>query len=127
MTEAKNKFSDQEIDIILYLPEGIIANFNNNTRNFLNYRSYDDNIVSSNHVNHFLKIKTDEVDCLDCPIEIDVDIHHEDDGIIINKEGIDIKVDSSSLKINKNGLKANSPAVKVNIDNNGIQIKSDEN
>ena len=38
MTEAKNKFSDQEIDIILYLPEGIIANFNNNTRNFLNYR-----------------------------------------------------------------------------------------
>ena len=127
MTEAKNKFSDQEIDIILYLPEGIIANFNNNTRNFLNYRSYDDNIVSSNHVNHFLKIKTDEVDCLDCPVEIDVDIHHEDDGIIINKEGIDIKVDSSSLKINKNGLKANSPAVKVNIDNNGIQIKSDEN
>ena len=127
MTEAKNKFSDQEIDIILYLPEGIIANFNNNTRNFLNYRSYDDNIVSSNHVNHFLKIKTDEVDCLDCPVEIDVDIHHEDDGIIINKEGIDIKVDSSSLRINKNGLKANSPAVKVNIDNNGIQIKSDEN
>ena len=127
MTEAKNKFSDQEIDIVLYLPEGTIANFNNNTRNFLNYDTYDDNIVSSRLVNHFLKVRTDEVECLDCPLEIDVDIQHDDDGIIINKDGIDIKVDSSSLKINKNGLKANSPAVKVNIDNNGIQIKSDEN
>ncbi len=125
ITEAKNKFSDQEVDVIFYLPEGIIAYFNNNVQNFLNYRTYDENIVSSKHTKHFLKIMTDEVDCLDCPFEIDLDIHHDDDGIIINKEGIEVKVDSSSLRINKNGLKANSPEVKVNIDNNGIKIKSD--
>ena len=127
ITEAKNKFSDQEVTVILRLPEGIIANFNNNTKSFLSYHSYDDNIVSSNQVNHFLKIITDDVECLDCPEELDDDILGNADGININEDGIQVKVDSSSLKINKNGLKANSPAVKVNIDNNGIQIKSEEN
>ena len=124
-TEAKNKFSDQEVDIILYLPEGIIANFSNNTKSFLNYRTYDGNIVSSKHANHYVEIKQDEVECLDCPTEIDVDIHNDNNGIKINDEGIEVKVDSSSLKINRNGVKAGSPEVKVNIDKNGIQVKSD--
>jgi phage shock protein PspC (stress-responsive transcriptional regulator) len=124
-TNAKNKLSDQEITAILYLPEEIIVNFNNNTKDFLNYHSYDGNIVSSNQTNHFLKIKTDDVECLDCPNEIDIE--DGNNGIKINEEGINIKVDSSSLKINKNGLKANSSEVKVNIDSNGILIKSDNN
>ncbi|WP_338358288.1 PspC domain-containing protein [Yeosuana marina] len=125
-TEAKNKFSDQEVAVILYLPEGIIANFNHNTRSFLNYRTYNGNIVSSNDSDHFLKIIEDDVECLDCP-EIDVSIEGEKDGIKINNDGIEVKVDSSSLKINNKGLKATSPEVKVNIDNNGINIKSDTN
>jgi len=124
-TEVKNKFSDQEIVVILYLPEGIIVNFNNNTKNFLNYRTHDGNIVSSDYTNHFLKVITDDVECLDCPDDIDIDIQNDDDGIKINKEGIEVKVDSSSLRINNNGIKANSPDVKVNIDNQGIQIKTD--
>ncbi len=126
-TEVKNKFSDQEVEVLLYLPEGIIANFNNNTKSFLNYRSYDDNIVSSKHANQFLKIITDDVECLDCPDNIDVDIHHNDDGVIINGNGIAVKVDSSSLQINRKGLKANSPEVKVNIDADGIKIKTENN
>tara|TARA_R110001583_G_scaffold139104_5_gene291213 strand:- start:936 stop:2753 length:1818 start_codon:yes stop_codon:yes gene_type:complete len=126
-TEVKNKFSDQEVEVLLYLPEGIIANFNNNTKSFLNYRTYDDNIVSSKHANQFLKIIADAVECLDCPDNIEVDIHHKDDGIIINKDGIAVKVDSSSLQINNKGLKANSPEVKVNIDANGIKIKTENN
>jgi phage shock protein PspC (stress-responsive transcriptional regulator) len=126
-TEVKNKFSDQEITVILYLPEDVIVNFNNNTKSFLNYRTYDGNIVSSEYANHFLKVITDDVECLDCPAEMDIDIQNGDNGININEEGINIKVDSSSLRINKNGLKANSSDVKVNIDSNGIQIKSDTN
>ncbi|MFH4964066.1 PspC domain-containing protein [Gaetbulibacter sp. M235] len=126
-TDIKNKFSDQEITAILYLPENVIVNFNNNTKNFLNYRTYDGNIVSSSQTNHFLKIKTDEVECLDCPLDVDADLQDGDDGIKINEEGIKIKVDSSSLRIDKNGLKANSSDVKVNIDSNGIQIKSENN
>ncbi len=125
-TEAKNKFSDQEVAVILYLPEGIIANFNSNTQSFLNYRTYNGNIVSSNDSDHFLKIIEDDVECLDCP-EIDVSIEGEKDGIKINNDGIEVKIDSSSLKINNKGLKATSPEVKVNIDNNGINIKSDTN
>lgn len=124
-TEAKNKFSDQEVDIVLYLPEGIIAHFSNNTKSFLNHRTYDGNIVSSKHANHYVKIKQDDVDCLDCPADIDVDIHNENNGIKINDEGIEVKVDSNRLKINRNGVKAGSQDVKVNIDSNGIQIKSD--
>jgi phage shock protein PspC (stress-responsive transcriptional regulator) len=126
-TDVKNKFSDQEITATLYLPEGIFVNFNNNTKDFLDYSTHDGNIVSSNQTNYFLKVITDDVECIDCPNEIDLDIEDGNNGIKINEDGINIKVDSSSLKINKNGLKANSTDVKVNIDSNGIQIKSDNN
>ena len=127
-TEAVNKFSDQEVLIVLYLPEDIVVNFNKNTRHFLSYRSYDgDILIPSNQTNHFLKVKTDEVECLDCPIEIDIDVENDQDGIKINNDGIEVKLDSSSLKINNKGLKATSPEVKVNIDNKGINIKTETN
>jgi phage shock protein PspC (stress-responsive transcriptional regulator) len=126
-TDFKNKFRDQQVEVILYLPENMIVKFNNNTKSFLSYNWSNNSIVSSNEANHFLKVITDDVECLDCPVGIDVDIQNDDDGIQINEEGLKIKVDSNIVSIDKNGLKANSSEVKVKIDNNGIQIKTDNN
>ncbi|WP_142785531.1 PspC domain-containing protein [Changchengzhania lutea] len=127
-TDPDNKFSDQEITIILHLPEGSVVNFNKNTKSYLNYRKYNDNIVSSNDVSHYLKIEEDDIACLDCPseYEIDVDLEDDDGSLKIDNDGLEVTVDSSGLVIDKNGLKANSETVRVNIDQNGISIKSDD-
>ena len=126
-TGFKNKFRDQQVEVILYLPEEMIVKFNKNTKSFLSYNWSNNSIVSYNEADHFLKIVSDDVECLDCPVGIDVDIHDDEDGIKINEDGVEIKVDSNIVSINKKGIKANSSEVKVKIDNNGIQIKSDNN
>jgi phage shock protein PspC (stress-responsive transcriptional regulator) len=131
-TDTQNKFSNQEIYIILYLPEGTIVDFSGNTQSFLDYHRYNGNIVTSNNANHVLKILEDDIECLDCPIEeedykVEVDLQDEDSSLKINDEGLEISVDSANLTINKNGVKVNSDDVKVNIDEDGITIKSKDN
>jgi len=126
-TDFNNKFRDQKVEVILYLPENMIVKFNNNAKSYLSNNWSNNSIVSYDQANHFLKVITDDVECLDCPIETDWEIDNDEDGIKINEEGLKIKVDSNIVSIDKNGIKANSSEVKVKIDNNGIQIKSDDN
>jgi phage shock protein PspC (stress-responsive transcriptional regulator) len=126
-TDFNNKFRDQKVEVILYLPENMIVKFNNNAKSYLSNNWSNNSIVSYDQANHFLKVITDEIECLDCPIETDWEIDNDEDGIKINEEGLKIKVDSNIVSIDKNGIKANSSEVKVKIDNNGIQIKSDDN
>ncbi len=124
-TNPENKFSDQELNITLYLPIGCVVNFNNNTKDFLNFDTYDDNIVASRHANHYLKIAEDSVLCDDCTedeFEVDIDTPN----VNINENGIEIKSGNNNLKIDENGIKAESKKVKVNMDANGINIKSEK-
>ena len=117
-TNAKNKFSDQEIVVVLNLPEGSVVKFSNNTRRYLNHS------IASNYVNHYLNVVEDGIECNDCEddeFDIDVDIPN----IKIDENGIEIKADKSSLKINDKGINAESEEVKVKIDSDGINIKSD--
>ncbi|WP_308991166.1 PspC domain-containing protein [Mariniflexile litorale] len=117
-THSKNKFSDQEIVVILYLPEGAVVKFNNNTKHYLNNR------IASNYINQYLNVDEDGVICKDCDndeFEVDIDTPN----IKINENGIEIKGEKSSLKINDSGINAESEEVKVKIDGDGINIKSD--
>ncbi len=69
LTDLKNKFKDQDITIIILLPEGTTFNLNRNTRNFISgYRS-SRNIISFSDVNHIYQVTNDEVECLDCKEE----------------------------------------------------------
>ena len=70
-TNAKNKFSDQEIVVVLNLPEGCVVKFSNNTRRYLNHN------IASNYVNHYLNVVEDGIECNDCEddeFDVDVDI-----------------------------------------------------
>ena len=72
ITDATNKFSDQHIEIVLYLPEGTIFFANDNTNRFhQNYSSTND-ILKSGMEEHYLKVIEDDVECLDCIIESEV-------------------------------------------------------
>ena len=124
-TNPVNKFSDQELLITLYLPEGCVVNFNNNTKEYLYYDTYDGNIVASKHANHYLKIAEDSVLCDDCTedeFEVDIDTPN----VNIDENGIEIKSDSTNVKIDENGINAESNKVKVTIGTNGINIKSNK-
>lgn len=126
-TDSENKFSDQEIVVFLYLPEGSVANFSKNTKSYLNYYSRSGNIVQQKYANHHIKILEDAVECLDCPIEDEDDdfsIKVNTSKVKIDENGIEIKADDASLKIDTNGLKAEAEDVKVKIDSDGINIES---
>ena len=130
-TPAKNKFSDQEVVVILYLPEGSIANFNNNTKPFLNHRTYNGNIVSSSDADHYLQITEDGIKCLDCPVEkspsINIDVHDDDSSVKLDSTGLEIKDEDVNIKVNRKGISGEDDAIKVKIDSDGINIKSKDN
>jgi len=127
-TSTENKISDQKVDVILYLPEHSVVYFNSTTKNHLNYRSYDGNLISRDDTNHYMKILYDDAACLNCPTDEDdyeFDVNVQTPQIKIDDHGIEIKSGDGHLKIDEHGIKAESDDVKVNINSEGVQIKQD--
>tara|TARA_B100000378_G_scaffold115581_1_gene92724 strand:+ start:115 stop:1887 length:1773 start_codon:yes stop_codon:yes gene_type:complete len=75
-TPAETMFSDQEIMIVLYLPEGTTLLAEENTASYhLNY-SYNGNILLQGQEGHFLTIGHKETICKTCPVEEKDDDDH---------------------------------------------------
>lgn len=70
-TDAKNKYSEQEVRIILYLPEGTILYTDQNLSKYNKYSSRYNNILHNVEYQHYLKVLKDDVECLDCAEEIE--------------------------------------------------------
>ncbi len=129
-TEFDNKFSDQEVEIILYLPEGAIIKADKNTYSFHRNSSYYNDILDNGMEEQYLKIISDDVICLDCnddDFKVKINMKNETSGLRIDDEGIEINGENSSLKIDDEGVKAKSESVNINIDENGIEITTDNN
>jgi len=122
-TNVENKYRDQEVEFIIYLPEGTILWADENTYSYhRNDRRYHD-ILDNGDEEQFLLIKKDDTYCLDCPAskvnfeykssnnnwEDDVNNNFNEDGsseeednhIIINVDGLDINLneDAESVKV----------------------------
>jgi phage shock protein PspC (stress-responsive transcriptional regulator) len=127
-TNSKNKYSDQEVVLTLYLPEGTIIKCSDNSKTFFYYNKYQGTIITYNDVNHFLKILDNDIECLDCPIEedfeVDVDVKDENNTIKINKNGLEIKADDAEIIINSSGVKAKTEDVNIDINSDSLNIKS---
>ncbi|MFD0989775.1 PspC domain-containing protein [Mariniflexile jejuense] len=117
-TLAKNKFSDQEIEVTLQLPEGSVVKLGDNTTHYLGHE------LHSNHVNKYLNITEDGVKCDDCEDD-EFEINIDSPNVIIDENGIEIKSDNNTIKIDNNGIKAESEDVKLNINKNGVNVKSE--
>ncbi|WP_299781793.1 PspC domain-containing protein [uncultured Formosa sp.] len=134
LTDYKNKYREQNVQIIIFLPEGTYINFNKNTRTFLNHKRSPDNIISYDNANHTVKILNDAIECLNCDdIEeddhedlIDLNINNGNGSLKINSDGVKIKNDEVDIQIGNTGVKAQSSEVNVNIDENGINITTDD-
>ena len=112
LTDADNKFRDQDVKIIVYMPEESVIYSDKSTRNYRSWR-YSTDIISRGKENHYLKIlENNDAKCLDC----------EDEESII-----EIKDDESSLEVDRNKIEYKDEEVKATIDSSGITIKSTGN
>ncbi|RSK39121.1 PspC domain-containing protein [Mangrovimonas spongiae] len=126
-TAFKSKFRDQEVEVTLYLPEGLTLYADDNTYSFHRNSSYYNDILHNDMEEHYLKVMDDELQCLDCDdedFEVNIDIKKKDKGVIINGDSLEIKGDKSLIKINDEGINAKSESVNVKIDDNGVNISS---
>jgi len=66
-TEVKNKFRDQEVEIFLYLPDGIF--FKPDTKTVRNYDNTDNSFFDLwyDSDDHIYKMESSQVKCLNCP------------------------------------------------------------
>ena len=146
-TDFDNKFRDQQIEVTLYIPEGTILFVDRNTHSFHRnfYYSYysgdgnvehhtriinNDDILDDGMEGHFLKVKRNDIECLDCPeddFKVKIDVNGDGSEFKMDEDGIRIRDDNDSVEINGNGIKTKSESVRVNIDKNGIEITSDDN
>jgi phage shock protein PspC (stress-responsive transcriptional regulator) len=115
ITDLKNKFRDQEVEITLYLPEGILFKTDSSVENY--DRSNDDffNLHYSAD-SYTYKVERSKVKCLDCPADEndynDVDEDDNETNVTINENGVTVETDSvvktnkkfKELKINKDGI-----------------------
>lgn len=115
ITDLKNKFRDQEIEIILHLPEGTLFRTDSSVQD---YDWSDDDFFNLHYSSdkYTYKVEESKAKCLDCPAdENDQDDEDEDDNetnVTITKNGVTIESDSviktkknfKELKINKDGI-----------------------
>ena len=126
-TEAKNKFSDQSVKIVIYLPEGTILYADNNTYYYHKNSSFYNDILDNGMEEKYLRIIEDDVICESCTEEETQYETRQRTSVKINSdEGIVIKSgDSMKLKIDSDSIKANGSDVQVRIDDEtGVEIKT---
>jgi len=121
----------QKVTVTVFIPEGAVLYADSNTYNFHSNQHYYNDILDHDMEEHYLKIISNDVICLDCPededFKVKVDLENEETGLKIDNDGIEVKTEDSSLKIDEDGIKAKSDNVNLNIDDDGIEITSDDN
>jgi len=128
-TDFENKFRDQEVEIILHLPEGTVIYADENTYSFHRNSSYYGDILDNGMEEHYLLIINDNTTCLDCDddYKVKIDLNNEDSGLHLDEDGLEIIGEGGRVKIDDDGFEAKSEDVNVTIDEDGIEITTDKN
>lgn len=119
-TEINNKFRNQNVEIIAYLPVGTVLFADDNTYSYhRNSSSYND-ILNNGDEQQYLLIEEGKTKCLDCPTTtINSNIKNEKKSI--NTENWQLEVEKSLNKEDDtNYIKLNDDGVDINIIPKGI-------
>jgi hypothetical protein len=118
-TAVENKARDQEVRATLSVPAGTLIGFEPGIRrNIGRLTRYDKDIYRGDLVEYYWVMGTQgELECLDCPEEMNSSLRWNDDEgrIIIDEDGIDIDV------------RDGKESFKLKIDDKGLEIKADDN
>ncbi|WP_427875123.1 PspC domain-containing protein [Flavobacterium sp. MMS24-S5] len=111
LTDVKNKFRGQEVDIYLYLPEGQLVKPDSSIRDYYNS---DDNFFELNYNGDYnYKVIGSKVKCLNCPADEDNDNDETD------YENINEEVNNA---INDAQIEANDTVREVSVKINGKEV-----
>jgi phage shock protein PspC (stress-responsive transcriptional regulator) len=120
LSDLKNKFRDQEIEVTLYLPEGTffkadssVQNYNRSDEEFFNLHYSSDK--------YLYKMMDNKIKCLDCPADED------DNEAAINVNVPNTKGDSTEVLLRINGkdiIKKTTSKNSLTINKDGIIIKT---
>ena len=122
LTDFKNKFRDQEVDITLYLPEGTVFKTDENVREF---DDSDNNFFNLHHssADYIYKVGKSQVKCLDCPA-------YENEHNDVENENVGMSNDTIKkviLEVNGKEVirtETNTRTNRLSIDENGVIIKN---
>lgn len=113
LSDLKNKFKGQLIDVTIYLSVNSVVYLDASTQTYLNDVNNVQNIYDGDMPKHYYKMNENGLECLDCDPSIFGDTFknkNENFNLNINENGIEIKV--------KDGDKD----AKVKIDEKGVRI-----
>jgi phage shock protein PspC (stress-responsive transcriptional regulator) len=127
LTQYGNVFRNQEVEIFLYLPKGMIIKPD---ANFKNYDDSDDSFFNLHHSGEYTyKVEDSKIVCLNCPaneqddyndVEINTVIENDSTSTIqLNEDGILIKKSKNNEEEIKSG-----DVKSVTVDKNGVTIKT---
>ncbi|BDU23434.1 MULTISPECIES: PspC domain-containing protein [unclassified Flavobacterium] len=117
LTDVKNKFRGQEVDVYLYVPDGQLIKPDSSIRDYYNS---DDDFFNLNYDGDYnYKVEGSKVRCLNCPAD-DNDDNDSDEVNTIENDTIN----EVSVKINgKEVLNGKKTKGKLTTDKNGVIIK----
>ncbi|MDV7185720.1 PspC domain-containing protein [Lutibacter sp. TH_r2] len=113
LSEFKNKFKEQQIDVNIYLPVGAILYLDKTTSSFLYDVDNIQNIRDRNMPKNYYKMTENGLECLDCNPKIFGKEYKEEN------EHFKLKIDENGVKVK---IKDANNNAEVNIDENGITI-----
>jgi len=73
ITAIENGYRDQEVEVILYMPEGSVLFADENTYSFHSNSSYYEDILDNDFEGYHLLIQNKKTECLDCPPKIEAE------------------------------------------------------
>jgi phage shock protein PspC (stress-responsive transcriptional regulator) len=128
LTDFTNKFRDQQVEIFLYLPEGMLLKPDNTIQD---YDNSDDSFFNLHFSgNYTYKVANDKVKCLDCPKE-ENEMNDVEGGINVEGYNNDESDTTATVTLNENGIlikKSDGETTKqvksVKINEDGITIKT---
>ncbi|MFK8058501.1 MAG: PspC domain-containing protein [Polaribacter sp.] len=71
ISEYKNIWKDEEVDITLYLPKNMNIYFDNSTKSFLYHIDNKEDIYDRDMANHYFKMSDSNLECTDCVKEVE--------------------------------------------------------
>ena len=74
LSEYKNLWKDEEIDIVFYIPENVTIYFDNSTRNFLSNVDNEKDIYDKDMASHHFIMTDKTLKCTDCEIETEEEV-----------------------------------------------------
>ncbi len=120
-TAVENKYREQEVEIVVYLPEGAILFAEENTYSYhRNYSRYDD-ILNNGDEEHYLLIKRDKTYCLDCPEKLHIE--YNSNGIDNWEKDVNSKFDKEEEKDDSNHIIIDEDGIDINIKGDADSIK----